>query len=129
MIQVFQSQFSGGSVSELARAGTRGDASPFEGRSRSDEISTAATTIGFAAITGVAPISNTDVDAMRADVLVDADRTQDARTLLAAVLQQDPKNALAQETMGVLEFRFGNLSSATKWFSEAVQLNSTSYLP
>ncbi len=74
------------------------------------------------------PVSSTDVDALRADVLVDADRKQDAQTLLAAVLQQDPKNALAHETMGLLEFRAGNFPSAKKWFGEAVQLNSTSYL-
>jgi Flp pilus assembly protein TadD len=74
------------------------------------------------------PVSSIDVDAVRADVLLNADRTQDAQTLLAQVLQQDPKNAMAHEAMGLLEFRAGNFSSAKKWFDEAVQLNSTSYL-
>jgi tetratricopeptide (TPR) repeat protein len=74
------------------------------------------------------PINSVDVDAVRADVLALADRAPEARTLLASVLQQDPKNAQAHETMGMIELRAGNDSNAQKWFEEAVQLGSTSYL-
>ena len=74
------------------------------------------------------PIDEVEVDAIRADVLALTERTPEARALLASVLQQDPKNVKACEAMGFLEMRSGNSSSAQKWFAQAVQLNSTSYL-
>jgi tetratricopeptide (TPR) repeat protein len=74
------------------------------------------------------PIDDADVDAIRADILGLVGRTEEARTLLDSVLQQDPKNAKAHETMGFLELRAGNSSAAQKWFGEAAQLNSTNYL-
>jgi Tfp pilus assembly protein PilF len=76
----------------------------------------------------VKPIDDTDVDAIRANVLELSGRTEDARTVLASVLQLDPKNAKAYEAMGFIELRAGHSSAAQKWFGEAVQLNSTSYL-
>jgi hypothetical protein len=74
------------------------------------------------------PINNAEVDAVRADVLALADRPQEARTLLASVLQQARNNSQAHETMGLIELRAGNDSDAQKCFEEAVQLGSTSYL-
>ncbi len=74
------------------------------------------------------PIPTSDVDAIRADVLVDNQRTKDAQTLLDATLHEDPNNAIAHETMGYLKFREGDPQAARKWFGEAVQLNSQSYL-
>jgi len=67
-------------------------------------------------------------DAMRADFLAYNDRTSDAEALLSQVLQQDPKNVSAHETSGYIEFRKGHLDQAKKWFGEAVQLDSQSYL-
>jgi Tfp pilus assembly protein PilF len=74
------------------------------------------------------PIDDTDVDAIRANVLELSGRTEEARALLASVLQLDPKNAKAYEAMGFIELRAGHSSAAQKWFGEAAQLNSTSYL-
>lgn len=74
------------------------------------------------------PLDDTDVDAIRADVLALSGRTEEARTLLASVLQLDPKNPKAYETMGFIELRAGHSSTAQKWFGEAAQLNSASYL-
>jgi Tfp pilus assembly protein PilF len=74
------------------------------------------------------PIDDTEVDAIRADVLALSGRTEEARALLASVLLLDPKNARAYETMGFIELRAGHSSAAQKWFGEAVQLNSPSYL-
>ncbi len=76
----------------------------------------------------VMPISSTDVDAVRADVLLNDDRHKEARTLLETVLRDDPKNALAHEAMGSLNFRDGNIELARKWYGEAVQLDSQSYM-
>lgn len=43
-------------------------------------------------------------DAVRADFLAYNDRTADARALLDQVLQEDPNNVSAQETLGFMEF-------------------------
>ena len=74
------------------------------------------------------PVTASDADATRADVLVYNRRTQDAQVLLDGVLRESPNNALAHETMGFLKFRENDLESAKKWYGEAVKLNSQSYL-
>ena len=67
-------------------------------------------------------------DALRADFLAYNERTADARSLLDRALQEDPNNASAHETMGLLEFREGHRDEAKKWYAQAVQLDSQSYL-
>ena len=76
----------------------------------------------------VRAISSTDADAVRADVLVDNQRTREAEVLLEATLRDDPKNAPAHEAMGLLKFREGDTAAAKKWYGEAVHLDSHSYL-
>jgi tetratricopeptide (TPR) repeat protein len=66
--------------------------------------------------------------ALRADFLAYNQRSADARALLERVLQEDPNNVSAHETMGYLAFREGHLQEAKKWYAEAVQLDSQSYL-
>ena len=67
-------------------------------------------------------------DAQRADFLAYNQRTDDAQALLAQVLKEDPNNVLAHETKGFMEFRQGHLAEAKKWYEQAVQLDSQSYL-
>lgn len=74
------------------------------------------------------PVSMTEADAVRADVLMYAGRTKDARALDEMVLREDPENALAHETMGYLRYREGDIAGAKKWYEEAVALDSQSYL-
>lgn len=74
------------------------------------------------------PLIPPQADALRADFLACNQRTKDARALLEHVLQEDPKNTTAHETMGYLEFREGHLDEAKKWYAQAVQLDSQSYL-
>ncbi|HEX4022798.1 MAG TPA: DUF1570 domain-containing protein [Acidobacteriaceae bacterium] len=76
----------------------------------------------------VRSVPTPEADAIRADVLVNARRTQDAQALLDNVLQEDPKNVLAHETMGALKFREGDIAGAKQWYGEAIQLGSDSYL-
>jgi tetratricopeptide (TPR) repeat protein len=76
----------------------------------------------------VTPLSAVQADALRADFMAYDRRTADARALLNHVLQEDPNNAAACETMGMLAFSEGNLQEAGKWYRQAVQLNSQSYL-
>jgi tetratricopeptide (TPR) repeat protein len=74
------------------------------------------------------PLSQSQADAIRADVLVYVQRKQDAQSLLDAVLKADPDNAQAHETMGYLAYRDGDKAAARKWYGEAVKLNSQSFL-
>ena len=67
-------------------------------------------------------------DAVRADFLAYNQRTADAEALLNHVLQEDPNNVSAQETMGFLEFRQGHIDEARKRYARAVQLDSQSFL-
>jgi tetratricopeptide (TPR) repeat protein len=76
----------------------------------------------------VRPVAEPEADAIRADVLVCTQRTKDAEALLTAVLAEDPKNAQAHETMGMLKFSQGQMPEARKWFTEAVALDSKSYM-
>jgi len=70
----------------------------------------------------------TQADAVRADFLAYNQRESDSRSLLDHVLQEDPKNTLAHETMGYLEARKGHLREAQHWYEQAVRLDSDSYL-
>jgi len=74
------------------------------------------------------PITLSDANAVRADILANNERQPEARALLASVLADDPKNALAHETMGSLAFRDHDIAAAKKWYGEAIQLNSQSYM-
>jgi len=74
------------------------------------------------------PLTAPQADALCADFLAYNQRTKDARELLDRVLQADPKNVTAHETMGFLEFRQGHIDDAKKWYAGAVQLDSQSYL-
>jgi cytochrome c-type biogenesis protein CcmH/NrfG len=76
----------------------------------------------------VEAMPSTQADAVRADFLAYNDRAADSRALLDHILQQDPNNVSAHETMGFLEFRQGHIEEARKWYAQAVKLDSQSYL-
>ena len=76
----------------------------------------------------VRTLTQPESDALRADFLAYNERTADAHSLLDQVLKDDPNNTSAHETMGFLAFRTGNLDEARKWYRQAVQLDSHSYL-
>ena len=74
------------------------------------------------------PLTAAQSEALRADFLAYNSRTTDAQALLDRVLQEDPNNVQAHETKGFLEFRQGHLEEAKKWYGQAVQLDSQSFL-
>jgi tetratricopeptide (TPR) repeat protein len=76
----------------------------------------------------VRTLTQVEFDARRADVLSYVDRETEARTLLDAVLKEDPNNVQAHETMGYLEIHAGHHDEARKWYGEAVKLDSRDYL-
>jgi tetratricopeptide (TPR) repeat protein len=74
------------------------------------------------------PIPVTQADAVRADVLAYVGRTTEAGTLLDAVLKAAPNNVLAHEAMGYLAYKDGKMNDAKKWYGQAVDLDSQSFL-
>ncbi len=76
----------------------------------------------------VRPVTVAQADAVRADVLLYVRGPKDAEALLQSVLEADPNNATAHETMGGVKLREGDIAAAKKWYGEAVQLDSQSYL-
>lgn len=76
----------------------------------------------------VQTLTEAQADAVRADFLAYNERVADARPLLDRVLQEDPQNVSAHETMGFLEFRAGHMDEARKWYQQAVKLDSQNYI-
>jgi len=76
----------------------------------------------------VETLTGPQADAIRADFLAYNQRFSDSQALLDHVLQADPNNVSAHETKGFLAFREGHLEDAKKWYQQAVQLDSQSYL-
>jgi tetratricopeptide (TPR) repeat protein len=74
------------------------------------------------------PLSPAESLAVRGDFLGRDRHYPEAREMLEEALQLDPKLAAAHETMGFLYAEEGNREEATKWYSQAVALNSQSYL-
>ncbi|MGH9641175.1 MAG: tetratricopeptide repeat protein, partial [Terriglobales bacterium] len=73
-------------------------------------------------------VSSVQADTIRADFLAYNGRAKDARALLDRVLREEPKNAAAHETMGLMAFREGKLEEAGHWYEQAVTLDSQSFL-
>jgi len=67
-------------------------------------------------------------DAVRADLLAYNERTADAHSLLDHILQEDPNNVLAHETMGFLAFQARHIDEARNWYAQAVKLDSQNFL-
>jgi tetratricopeptide (TPR) repeat protein len=76
----------------------------------------------------VTPLALPQADAVRADLMLYTERTNEARALLGKVLAADPNNVQAHESMGALEMRSGHRDEAKKWYAQAVALDSQSYL-
>jgi tetratricopeptide (TPR) repeat protein len=76
----------------------------------------------------IATVSATDADARRAEFLAYNGRTAEAHALLDAILEQDPNNAVACETLGYMALHDHDMEGARKWLTKAVQLDSKSYL-
>lgn len=73
-------------------------------------------------------LATADADAIRADVLTDNGREEDARKLLDPVLAANPQSAQAHESMGALCLRNHDVPCARKWYAAAVSLHSSSFL-
>ena len=74
------------------------------------------------------PLSEAESLAVRADFLVHSGHYPEARAMLEDALKADPKLAAAYESMGQLYAQQNQTEEAGKWYSQAVALNSQSYL-
>jgi tetratricopeptide (TPR) repeat protein len=85
------------------------------------ELSTQDATVEVRGVTAA------QADAVRADLMAYTGRVAEARDLDQTVLRDEPSNALAHETMGVLLYRDGDVDGARQWFEQAVALDGNSY--
>jgi len=76
----------------------------------------------------VRTLTQAQADTVRADFLAYAQRDGDAKTLLEALLHDDPANARAHESMGYIAFRTGNYAEAQKWYEQALKFDPQSLL-
>lgn len=98
-----------------------------DGRYQEFLVSSAAATIDESAYK-VKAITDTQAQAIKADVLVYAERTDEARTLLDSILKTDPNNVQALETMGYLANKAGNQEEALKWYGQALKTDPHDFL-
>ena len=73
-------------------------------------------------------LSPAESAAVRGSFLVASNRPYEAQAFLEEALRLDPKNALAHESMGYLEFRRNKRDLARRWFEDAVGLGTESYI-
>jgi len=76
----------------------------------------------------VQTITPLQANAVRADFLAYNQRENESRALLYHILEQDPDNVSAYETLGYLALRDHNLDDARKFYGRAVKLGSQNYL-
>ncbi|HEY7856657.1 MAG TPA: DUF1570 domain-containing protein [Terriglobales bacterium] len=76
----------------------------------------------------VEPIPLERAEATRADFMVNDERFTDARLQLEAALKQDPSDAAAMASMGLLEWRQKNDEAARHWYQQSIQLDASDYL-
>jgi hypothetical protein len=76
----------------------------------------------------VEPTSDAESLAMRADFMAHNRHYQEAQEMLKQALKLDPKLAAAYESIGFIFGQQGKMNEAIKWYSQAVALNSRSYL-
>jgi len=74
------------------------------------------------------PLPPHDVDAYRAAVLFHNHRNEEAEALLESSLHDDSRNPLLHETMGFKKYQERDSEGALKWFKEAIDLGSQSFL-
>ncbi len=76
----------------------------------------------------VKKLSLADSEATRGDFLVRVGRLSEARTLLARAVAADPSPSEADESMGLLDLREGDVSRAQSWFALAARRCPQCYL-
>jgi tetratricopeptide (TPR) repeat protein len=74
------------------------------------------------------PASDAESLAVRADFMAHDRHYQEAQEMLEEALKLDPKLAAAHESMGFIFSQQRKTDEAIKWYSQAVALNSQSYL-
>jgi len=71
-------------------------------------------------------LTQSQVDAVRGDLLAYDQRDSDARTLLEGVLRDDPSNVAARESMAFMAFRHLDFDETRKWCEQVLKLDPQS---
>ena len=72
----------------------------------------------------VRALSQNETDTIRAGLLAHDQRESDARKLLEGVVRDDPSNASARETMGLVALRQHKFDEARQWCEQAIKLEA-----
>ncbi|MGC8548342.1 MAG: DUF1570 domain-containing protein [Acidobacteriaceae bacterium] len=72
-------------------------------------------------------VPETEANAIRAGVLVDNHRMDEARAMLKQVLAEDPNSPMGNQMMGYLEMVAGNMQAAENWYAGALKLSPDNY--
>lgn len=76
----------------------------------------------------ITPLTEADAQAYLGDLLLHTHRLKDAETRLQQALTLDPKQSMAQASLGILRARQGRFMEAKQTLREAVSGNSNNYL-
>jgi tetratricopeptide (TPR) repeat protein len=74
------------------------------------------------------PLTEAEAQAYLGDLLLHANRLNDADTRLQQALALDPKLTMAQSSLGIVRMRQGRFAEAREFLQSAVKDNSASYL-
>ena len=78
--------------------------------------------------TTVTPLTEADAQGYLGDLLLHVNRLSDAETRLQQALTLDPKQSMAQASLGILRVRQGRFAEAKQNLREAANANSSNYL-
>jgi TonB family protein len=76
----------------------------------------------------VQPLTQTQADVFRADMLAHIGREKDASMLAQGILRDDAGNVAAREIMGYIAYRQLNFEEARKWCQEAIKLDPNNFM-
>lgn len=76
----------------------------------------------------VQPLTQTQADTYRADILAHIGREKDARAMAQSVLREDPSSVTAREIMAYVAFSELNFDEARKWAQEAIKLDPGNFM-
>lgn len=76
----------------------------------------------------VQPLTQTQADVFRADMLAHIGREKDAGALAQGIIHDDTGNVAAREIMGYIAYRQLNFDEARKWCQEAIKLDPSNFM-
>lgn len=76
----------------------------------------------------VQPLTQTQADVFRSDLLAHIGRENDARTVAQNILRDDSSSVAAREILGYIAYNDLNFDEARKWCQEAIKLDPNNFM-